>query len=768
MKRMLINATQSEELRVAIVEISNQKLTDLIIDRQSYKSKTGNIYLGEITSVTQSLDAAFVDFGSEKHGFLPVKEITSHYFSDPQLASGAEENAERPNIKNLIKPGQSVMVQVEKDERGTKGAALTTFISLAGSYLVLMPNNPRAGGISRRVEGEDREELREILNNLQIPQDMGLIIRTAGVGRSSEELQWDLNMLLKQWEAITQASSERSPPFLIHLESDVVIRAIRDYLRPDINEIIIDNPDTYEKVKNYIQQIRPDIADKIRLHTHNIPLFNYYQVEHQIELAHQREVRLPSGGSIVIDHAEALVAIDINSARATKGSDIEETARNTNLEAAAEIARQLRLRDIGGLIVIDFIDMTPARHQREVENFLRDALKEDRARIQVGRISRFGLLEMSRQRLRPSLGDSTQVTCPRCNGWGTIRSIESLALSIIRILEEDAVKPNTAQIQVQLPIDLATFLINEKRGSLTLIEKNHRVEIIVIPNQELESPRYKIKRITEDEAGSTGRRLSYDLREHQLPEYQTKKVSGEKITEEPAVKSIFPTTPPPIKKATSQGLIKRLWTSMFGSATAEKATKATITSPTLEIKSSAAQKTPEIREERSSQHQRSNENQRGQQANHKQRARRGSRGGRRRSSNNPRHGNRPSFREREQNPQQISQAISTPAPDHLPPFPSDLENYYQQTAKTKDRPTESNLAQGSSTNTNEPITTQAKTETNTVSSTSTENTRLIAETPKPLIVRPDDNSENRESFEREAKQSAGQKTSNENEQKSED
>lgn len=564
MKRMLINATQEEELRVALVD--GQKLYDLDIEGLGHEQKKSNIYKGRITSVEPSLEAAFVDFGSPRHGFLPLKEVSKEYF--PAGHPTLEGSFERLHIKDILKEGQEIMVQVEKEERGTKGAALTTFITLAGSYLVLMPNNPQAGGISRRIEGEDRDELRDSLNKVQIPENMGLIVRTAGVGKSAEELQWDLNVLLKQWDAIQKAYRERSAPFLIYQESDIVTRAIRDYLRLDISEIIVEGQNAYEKAKHYIDQVRPDFSNRLKVYQDSIPLFSRYQIEQQIETAYQREVQLPSGGSIVIDHTEALVTIDINSAKATRGADIEETALHTNLEAAEEIARQLRLRDIGGLIVIDFIDMTPVRNQREVENHLRNALRLDRARVQIGRISRFGLLEMSRQRLRPSLGEAARVVCPRCNGQGTIRGIESLALSIIRVIEEEATHANTAQIQAQLPVDIATYILNEKRHTLSAIEKQQQVNIFIIPNPNLESPNYKIKRLREDEVAGGRSAASYKLTEAREAELPMKKVVAEKSHEEPAVKAILPSEPVPTPK--KESLIKRFLGNMFGSGAAEE------------------------------------------------------------------------------------------------------------------------------------------------------------------------------------------------------
>lgn len=491
MKRMLINATQLEELRVALVD--GQRLYDLDIESPGHEQKKANIYKGKITRIEPSLEAAFVDYGAERHGFLPLKEIARTYFPSGYTLEG------RPNIKDVIKEGQQVIVQIDKEERGQKGAALTTFISLAGSYLVLMPNNPRAGGISRRIEGDERTELKDALNQLNVPKEMGLIVRTAGVGKSPEELEWDLNVLLHHWEAIRKAAEDRPAPFLIHQESNVIFRAIRDYLRRDIGEVLIDSKKVYEQVREHVALIRPDFVNRVKMYDSDAPLFNHYQIESQIESAFQREVRLPSGGSIVIDPTEALTSIDINSARATKGGDIEETAFQTNLEAAEEIARQLRLRDVGGLVVIDFIDMTPTRHQREVENRLRDSLKHDRARIQVARISRFGLLEMSRQRLRPSLGEGANHICPRCSGQGTIRSDESLALSILRLIEEEALKENTLQVQAQVPVPVATYLLNEKRKAINEMEQRHKVSILVIPNHYLETPHFDVKRLRSDE-----------------------------------------------------------------------------------------------------------------------------------------------------------------------------------------------------------------------------------------------------------------------------
>ena len=500
MKRMLINATQKEELRVALVD--GQRLFDLDIESPGHEQKKANIYKGKITRVEPSLEAAFVDYGAERHGFLPLKEIAREYFPADYVYQG------RPNIRDIISEGQEVIVQVNKEERGNKGAALTTFISLAGSYLVIMPNNPRAGGISRRIEGDERLELKDALSSLDVPEGVGLIVRTAGVGKSPEELQWDLKVLLHHWEAIKQASESRPAPFLIHQESDVIVRAIRDYLRRDIGEILIDSPKVYEKAKAHIKLVRPDFINRVKLYQGEVPLFSHYQIESQIESAFQREVRLPSGGSIVIDATEALTAIDINSARSTRGGDIEETALNTNLEAADEIARQLRLRDLGGLIVIDFIDMTPVRHQREVENRIRDAVRQDRARIQISRISRFGLLEMSRQRLSPSLGESSHHVCPRCQGTGKIRDNESLSLSILRLLEEEALKENTKQVHTIVPVQIASYLLNEKRKAIHSIEKRHNVDIIVVPNEAMETPNFSVFRVRD---GEEVNELSYNL-----------------------------------------------------------------------------------------------------------------------------------------------------------------------------------------------------------------------------------------------------------------
>jgi ribonuclease E len=503
MKKMLINATQPEELRVALVD--GQRLYDLDIENRTRLQKKSNIYKGKITRVEPSLEAAFVDFGAERHGFLPLKEIAREYFyKDPGNVEG------RLKIKEVVKEGTEIIVQVDKEERGNKGAALTSFISMAGRYMVLMPNNPKAGGISRRIEGDERSELREALSGLEIPNGMGVIIRTAGVGRTSEELQWDLNYLLQLWESITAANKEVRAPALLFQESNVIIRAVRDYLREDIDQVLIDSDDAFAEASEFVSMVMPKYKNRIKRYEDSIPLFNRFQIESQIETAFQREVRLPSGGSIVIDPTEALVSIDINSARATKGSDIEDTALQTNLEAADEIARQLRLRDMGGLVVIDFIDMLAAKNQRSVENRMRDALELDRARVQVGRISRFGLLEMSRQRLRPSLGETSAIVCPRCTGQGSIRDTKSLALSILRLMEEEAIKDRTAEVRGIVPVDVAAYLLNEKRAALSEIEQVTRTRLLVIPNPNLETPHFEVSRLRDDEV-SEDRAVSYKI-----------------------------------------------------------------------------------------------------------------------------------------------------------------------------------------------------------------------------------------------------------------
>ena len=587
MKRMLINATHPEELRVALVD--GQRMYDLDIESGAREQKKANIYRGRITRVEPSLEAAFVDYGSERHGFLPLKEISKQYFKDPSQSS-------RSSIRELVKEGQEIVVQVDKEERGNKGAALTTFISLAGRYLVLMPNNPRAGGISRRIEGEERSQLRDVMNQLTVPADSGVIVRTAGIGRSAEEIQWDLDYLQQLWESITAASDKKSAPFLIYQESNVIIRAMRDYLRQDIGEVLIDEPKVHQDVLSFVQQVMPSYENKIKFYDQEIPLFNRFQIESQIETAFQREVTLPSGGAIVIDPTEALVSIDINSARATKGSDIEETALNTNLEAAEEVARQLRLRDMGGLVVIDFIDMGPMRNQRAVENKLRDSLKLDRARVQVGRISRFGLMEMSRQRLRPSLGETSGIVCPRCSGQGSIRDVASLALSIIRLINEEANKDRSAEIRAVLPVNMATYLLNEKRAEILEVEKTANVRVVIIPNPQMDTPHFEVSRLRDDSDAAQAGETSYeiDLVQHHFDakEFDAKTPIA---MEKPAVQSIQPAKPAPqaaaptevkakpapVAAAKSDGLATRIMRSvgrLFSSDSASK-TKADTTAP---------------------------------------------------------------------------------------------------------------------------------------------------------------------------------------------
>ncbi|MEA5446876.1 ribonuclease E, partial [Gammaproteobacteria bacterium AB-CW1] len=569
MKRMLINATQPEELRVAMVD--GQRLYDLDIEVLAREQKKANVYKGRITRVEPSLEAAFVDFGAQRHGFLPLKEISRSYFKE-----GAADSPGRVNIKDAVVEGQEVVVQVDKEERGNKGAALTTFISLAGRFLVLMPNNPRAGGVSRRIEGEDRTQVREAMRNLNIPNGMGVIVRTAGVGRTTEELQWDLDYLLQVWTALEQAAGERKAPFLIYQESNVIIRCIRDYLRTDVGEILVDSQEIYKQAHDFMSQVMPHNLGKLKFYDDEVPLFTRYQIESQIESAFTREVRLPSGGSVVLDHTEALTAIDINSARATKGGDIEETALNTNLEAADEIARQLRIRDLGGLVVIDFIDMGPMKHQKEVENRLREALKMDRARVQVSRISRFGLLEMSRQRLQPSLGESSQEICPRCKGDGRIRSVDSLALSILRILEEEAMKENTARVVAQLPVEVGTFLLNEKRDRIAEVEQRCKVNLVLVPDRNMETPDYNIVRMRHDEVqeltqSSASYQLKFEEPEEIKPPQQRGEVRQVAKAETPAVKSITPASPAPTPakpetpaEPAGPGLLVRLWRLLFG------------------------------------------------------------------------------------------------------------------------------------------------------------------------------------------------------------
>jgi len=577
MKRILVNATQQEELRVAMVD--GQRLYDLDIEIPSKGQKKANIYKGFITRIEPSLEAAFVNYGADRHGFLPFKEISKSYFKN-----GGSGSTARSAIKDQIKEGQEVLVQVEREERGNKGAALTTFISLAGRYLVLMPNNPRAGGVSRRIEGDDRQGVREALDSVEIPEGMGVIVRTVGVGRTSEELTWDLEYLTKIWDAIQTASTTKNEPFLIYQESNAMIRALRDHFRNDITEIIIDDEKVYQDAQKFLQQVMPQSERKLKQYTDHVPLFNRYQIEGQIESAFQREVTLPSGGAIVIDHTEALLSIDVNSARATKGSDIEQTALNTNLEAADEVARQLRLRDLGGLIVIDFIDMLSNKNQREVENRLKDAVKLDRARIQLGRISRFGLLEMSRQRLRPSLGESSQIVCPRCDGHGTVRTNESLALAILRLLEEEAMKDMTSKVVAQVPVEVGTFLLNEKRTSLQEIEARHKLDLVIVPQANFESPRFVVQRLRSDDTEVEGK-TSFEMAMVEEETTIETMTTTSRPVEKAAVSavSIAPSAPAPAAvkeevKEKKPGLLKRLF-SKLASTKAEEKTESEETKP---------------------------------------------------------------------------------------------------------------------------------------------------------------------------------------------
>ena len=549
MKRMLINATQPEELRVALVD--GQWLYDLDIENRTRQQKKANIYKGKITRVEPSLEAAFVDYGEERHGFLPLKEISREYFlKQPKDIEG------RIKIKDVVKEGMEVIVQVDKEERGNKGAALTTFISLAGRYLVLMPNNPRAGGISRRIEGDERSSLRDALSNVEIPSGMGIIVRTAGVGRSGEELQWDLNYLLQLWEAIEHEADDSKAPHFLFQESNVIIRAIRDYMRDDIGEVIVDDKGAYQLAAEFARQVMPHYANKVKYYEDAIPLFNRYQIESQIETAFEREVKLPSGGSIVIDVTEALISIDINSSRATKGGDIEETARSINLEAADEIARQLRLRDMGGLVVIDFIDMQSKSNQREVEKRMEKALSMDRARVQIGRISRFGLLEMSRQRLRPSLGETTFRVCPRCSGQGTIRGTKSLALSILRLVEEEAKKERSAEIRAITPVNVATYLLNEKRKTISQIESRNNTRVVVVPNADMETPHFEVQRLRDDDSATleTSYKISGTVEDTSAKEEEPMRPPAQ-----PAVQQIQHTAPAPTPvEKPEPGLFSRL------------------------------------------------------------------------------------------------------------------------------------------------------------------------------------------------------------------
>jgi len=569
MSKMLMNGAVSgdgshEEFRVAILQ--GPQLQHLFIDRPDQEQKKSNIYKAKISRIEPSLEAVFVDYGAERHGFLPFKEISELY-----LKPGS-------SMRERLSEDQELMVQVDKEERGNKGAALTTFVSLAGSYLVLMPNNPEAGGISRRIEGEERQELREVISSLNLPEGMGIIVRTAGVGKSPEELRWDLSILLKHWEAIQEAYNSKPAPFLIHQESNIIVRVIRDYLREDTDEILVDDQEVFTKVQQHVEQVRPDFVNRVKLYQSTIPLFSRFQIESQIEAALHNEVRLRSGGAIVIDRTEALVSIDINSSRSTRGGDIEETALHTNLEAADEIARQLRLRDIGGLIVIDFIDMSSNRNQREVEERLRIALEADRARVQIGRISRFGLLEMSRQRLRNSLGEATQQICPRCQGHGSIRAVPSVALSILRLIEEEAMKDNTAEVHAIVPVSIAAFLLNEKRSTVVSLEETHKVRVLIIPNEHMDSPHYKIERLR------TGESSHKELKSYEIataPETQSHTSTAperkeRRHHEEPAVKSISITEPHPVatKSKEEHGIFNRIIKTFFGKTEEEKQTPA--------------------------------------------------------------------------------------------------------------------------------------------------------------------------------------------------
>jgi ribonuclease E len=584
MKRMLFNATQAEELRVAIVD--GQKLIDLDIETAGKEQRKSNIYKGTITRVEPSLEAAFIDYGADRHGFLPFKEVARSNFR-----SGAETDPARATIKDALREGQEVIVQIDKDERGTKGAALTTYISLAGRYIVLMPNNPRGGGVSRRIEGEDRNELRDLVAQLDVPAGMSVIARTAGIGRTLEELQWDLAYLLRLWEAIESAAKRESAPSLIYLESSLVIRAIRDYFSQDIGEILIDTPDIYDQARSFMAAVMPGNLALIKHYRDDVPLFSRFQIEHQIESAYSRQVTLPSGGAIVIDHTEALVSVDVNSARATRGGDIETTAFNTNCEAADEIARQLRLRDLGGLIVIDFIDMENARNQREVETRLRDALHVDRARVQMGKISRFGLMELSRQRLRPSLGESAHIPCPRCHGTGFVRGIESTALHILRILQEEAMKENTGAVHAQVPVDVATFLLNEKRQDIQSIELRQKVNVVLVPNLHLETPNYTVTRLRHDELNAAEPpAASYQLVvAPEAPETLPGMPAERPQRPQAAVQGITPEAPPPAPVPAPQAVStpapmpapapRSLFDKMFGWLSGKPATPAVSSEP---------------------------------------------------------------------------------------------------------------------------------------------------------------------------------------------
>ncbi|MBI3154592.1 MAG: Rne/Rng family ribonuclease, partial [Burkholderiales bacterium] len=544
MKRMLINATQPEERRLAIVD--GQKLLDFETELEGREQRKGNIYKAVITRVEPSLEACFVDYGEDRHGFLPFKEISRVYFREGTDVRNAK-------IADAVKEGDSLLVQVEKEERGNKGAALTTFVSLAGRYLVLMPNNPRGGGVSRRIEGEDREELKEAMDQLDYPKGMSLIARTAGIGRSAAELQWDLNYMLKLWDAIDGAAKAGKGAFLIYQESSLVIRAIRDYFTADIGEILIDTDDIFDQAQQFMNHVMPETASRVKRYRDDAPLFSRFQIEHQIETAFSRTVNLPSGGAIVIDHTEALVSVDVNSARATRGTDIEETATRTNLEAADEIARQMRLRDLGGLIVVDFIDMDESKNRREVEQRLRDALRQDRARVQFSSISKFGLLELSRQRLRPALSEGSHITCPRCNGTGHIRDTESSALQILRMVQEESMKENTAAVHVQVPVEVTSFLLNEKRTEITKIELKQRVTVLLIPNPHLDTPNYKLERLRHDDPRLESYRASYTMIEEEQDEVGITRrrdaADKAKTRQQPVIKGVLPDQPAPTPPA---------------------------------------------------------------------------------------------------------------------------------------------------------------------------------------------------------------------------
>ena len=657
MKRMLINATQPEELRVALVD--GQKLYDLDIENRTRVQKKASIFKGRITRVEPSLEAAFVDFGADRHGFLPLKEISREYFTKQ-----TKDVQGRIRIQDVVAEGTEVVVQVDKEERGNKGAALTTFISLAGRYMVLMPNNPRAGGISRRIEGEERDELKANMSQLDIGKDMGIIVRTAGIGKTAEDLQSDLDFMLNTWNAITQAANNRTAPFLIFQESNIIVRTIRDYLRNDIGEVLFDTRESYDEALGFIRQVMPHYEQKIKLYDDEVPLFNRYQIESQIETAYEREVQLPSGGSIVIDPTEALISIDINSARATKGSDIEETAYQTNLEAAEEIARQLRLRDMGGLVVIDFIDMNLSKHQRDVTNRIKDSLKIDRARVQVGSISRFGLLEMSRQRLRPSLGETSAIVCPRCSGQGIIRATKSLALSILRLIQEEANKGASQEVRVDVPLDVGIFLLNEKRTEINDIQRNHKTRVVVIPNPNLETPHFTVERIKSSDGDDSIGVNSYKI--ERTPAEASTLIEDEIQTkhQEAAVKSISASAKTPVKStpkienaiATEEkpGLLKRIFGGLLSNA-----------EPKLEIKKTSITK----KDDRKSQSSDSNNNHnrsRSQQRNRNNRQERGDRSDSRsenNASNDNRDDNKDGNRQRKNNHRDRNNTQNNTKPD---------------------------------------------------------------------------------------------------------